>query len=767
MAMEPFEKQELNSKYIKGELTRMIYHDDAQSFSIALIRVIDTNESIEEKEIVVKGYFRPLEHGDVYIFYGNIHVHPKFGVQYDVFTYSKELPKTKESLIRFLSSGLFHGIGKKTAERLVDHLGEQVIDRILNDPGVLDQIPGFPKGKAESFMQALKENQGFEQTVVQLAKYGVGLKMAQKMFSIYKDRTLEKLEEDPYQFVFDIEGFGFRRADEIGKMLDLSPNHPMRIRAGCLYVLNKWAQDGHVYVPANELKQEVQLLLNEKEQSIDQEEINQKIIELAEERYLITEDERVYMPSLFFAEEGFVTQLKRIIDHEADITFTEAEILKVIGQIEERESLSYGEEQYTAIKEALHSKIMILTGGPGTGKTTVIKGILDTYAHLHQLDDDAQKKEFLLAAPTGRAAKRMAESTGLKAQTIHRLLGWSGEDEFEYGQYQQLTGKVLIIDEFSMVDMWLANQLFKAIPNDMKVVIVGDEDQLPSVGPGQVLADLLSSGQIKISRLTEVYRQKEGSRIIQLAHDIKKGTCSENSLKRGDDFVFIPCRQHQAEAVIQDLVKKARDKGYQTRDIQVLAPMYKTKIGIDHLNQTLQELLNPKSDQKREITFDERIYRTGDKVIQLVNQPEKGVYNGDIGEITAIFKKEETEEKIEQIVVIFDGKEVVYTRQELIQIKHAYCISIHKAQGSEFPIVIIPVLKEYHRMLRKNLLYTAITRCQKSLILCGEKQEFLSGVLREDDRYRNTTLKDRIKNMFSEQDKNEETEEEFSPYDFM
>ncbi|TCT27081.1 ATP-dependent DNA helicase (RecD/TraA family) [Melghiribacillus thermohalophilus] len=764
MAMEHAGIQEQNRNYILGECIRMIYHNPSESFSIALIRVIETTEKLEEKEIVVKGYFRPLEPGDRFTFFGQLRIHPRFGIQYDVFTYKKELPKTKDSLIRFLSSDLFQGIGKRTAEKIVNHLGENAIERILSDPSVLDQIPGFPDKKIQSFVQALRENQGFEQTVVNLSKYGIGLKLAQKMYRLYHEETVQKLEEDPYQFVFDIEGFGFRRADEIGSMLNLPRNHPMRIRAGCLYVLHKWAQDGHVYAPLEQLRQELQLLLNEREESIRFDEISQIITELSEENFLVIEESRVYMPSLYFAEEGVASQIKRISGNSPETTFQEAEILKVIGQIEEQEGLSYGEEQYEAIKEALHAKVMILTGGPGTGKTTVIKGIIDAYCLLNNIDQEARKKEFLLAAPTGRAAKRMAEATGLKAQTIHRLLGWSGEDEFEFGPYQKLSGKMIIIDEFSMVDIWLANQLLKAIPDQMQVIIVGDEDQLPSVGPGQVLTDLLESGMIKISRLKEVYRQKEGSRIIQLAHDIKNDSCTPRSLEQGDDFVFIPCRDDQMGSLIEELVQRAIDRGYHPKDIQVLAPMYKTNTGIDQLNQTLQAMLNPKSAQKREIFLDDKVYRTGDKVIQLVNQPEKGVFNGDIGEITAILKQNETEEKTEQIVVLYDGREVVYTRQELIQLKHAYCISIHKSQGSEFPIVIMPVLKEYRKMLRKNLLYTAVTRCQQSLIICGDREEFLSGVMRENDRQRNTTLQTRMKEMF---DKNEEDQEELSPYDFM
>jgi exodeoxyribonuclease V alpha subunit len=365
----------------------------------------------------------------------------------------------------------------------------------------------------------------------------------------------------------------------------------------------------------------------------------------------------------------------------------------------------------------------------------------------------------------------MSEATGLKAQTIHRLLGWSGNEEFEYNRERQLKGELIIIDEFSMVDIWLANQLFRAIPGSAQVILVGDEDQLPSVGPGQVLTDLLISNKLPFSKLSEIYRQKEGSRIIELAHEIKNNQCTIDSLKKGDDFSFIPSSEYHIVPLIQDVVKKAIDKGYSLKDIQVLAPMYRSNVRINRLNEALQEMINPPKEQRRSIKFNDIFFRTGDKVIQLVNQPEKGVYNGDIGEVVSILRAEETEEKLEQLVVNFDGKEVYYVRSDLLQLMHAYCISIHKSQGSEFGIVIMPVLPGYRRMLKKNLLYTAITRSKHSLIICGNEHAFIQGVQTEDQNVRNTTLTKRLEFMFGteaiELTQDNEEEEELSPYDFM
>ncbi|SDB97099.1 ATP-dependent DNA helicase, RecD/TraA family [Pelagirhabdus alkalitolerans] len=770
---------ETQSNYIKAQLIHMIYVNETEQFSIAKVRVLETNETYEDDEIVIKGYFGELLDGEEYVFHGEFVHHKKFGLQYEVSHYKRYLPDTEEGLIGYLSSDLFYGIGKRIATRIVDSLGQTAVSKIMKDPTVLDSIKGLTEEKQKQLVQTLNEHQGFDHIVVGLQKYGIGLKLAQKIYKVYQDQALETLESNPYQYVFDIEGFGFHRADLIAVGQGVSLKSSARIQAGILYSLQESMQEGHVYLPMHDLANRLIQLLDGHKHGITGQMIEEEVIKLNEESFVITEEERVYLPVLFFAEAGLSTQVNRLLQHPVEDKVTEADLLKIVGNIEEEESLSYGKEQYDAIKTALEEKVMILTGGPGTGKTTVIKGILKAYSvlmdqSLNLADYDSKNKfPFILTAPTGRAAKRITESTGLPASTIHRLLGWDGHEGFEKNEANQLEGSIIVVDEFSMVDVFLANQLFKAIPDSMQVLLVGDEDQLPSVGPGQVLRDLLESKKVQATQLDEVYRQKEGSKIIHLAHDIKHNRVDETTLLKASDFNFLNREQHELLGTITQIVEKALSKGFELKDVQILAPMYKTDVGIHQLNRQIQSIANPKEKNKRELYMKDVVFRKGDKVIQLVNQPEDGVFNGDIGEITAIFRANENVDEEEQVVVTYEENDVVYNRKDLLNIMHAYCISIHKSQGSEFPIVVMPMTMSYRRMLKKNLLYTAITRAKSSLIICGSMHAFLQGVRAEDTNQRFTTLTDRLIHTVTDSkyaDRLEEIvedEQNLSPFDFM
>ncbi|WP_180953701.1 SF1B family DNA helicase RecD2 [Bacillus sp. T33-2] len=741
-------------KFMKGKHLVTIFHNESNLYTVLRIRVEETNESYEDKEAVITGYFPRVHEQETYIFFGELKEHPKFGAQFQASHFRKDIPQSKQGIVNYLSSELFKGIGKKTAEKIVETLGERAIARIMENPSVLEEIPKLSPDKAKDLYDTLMEHQGLEQVMVRLNEYGFGPQLSMKIYQVYKELAIEIIQSNPYRLVEDIEGIGFGRADELGQQLGITGSHPDRIKAACLYMLETSSmQAGHVYINASDLLKDVKKLLEESQScNIQFDEISNEVIKLGEEGKIIIEDKRVYSPSLYFAEKGLVSNIKRILDQqEYEDQFPESEFLLALGNLEDRLGVQYAPTQKEAIQTALMSPMLILTGGPGTGKTTVIKGIVELYAELHgcSLDPKDYRAEepfpFLLAAPTGRAAKRMAESTGLPAVTIHRLLRWNGAEGFEQNEDHPLEGKILIIDETSMVDTWLANQLFKALPDNIQVIMVGDEDQLPSVGPGQVLKDLLDSGRIPTVRLTDIYRQAEGSSIIELAHDIKKGKLPANLAAPQPDRSFIRCNAGQIADVVEKVARNAKNKGYAAKNVQILAPMYRGPAGIDRLNVLLQEVFNPNPDgSRKEIVLGDVKYRIRDKVLQLVNQPEANVFNGDIGEIVAIFYAKENTEKQDQVIISFEGNEVTYTRQDLSQITHAFCCSVHKSQGSEFSIVILPVVKSYYRMLRRNLIYTAITRSKQFLILCGEEDALKMGIERADDMRRNTTLSQKL-----------------------
>lgn len=780
-------------KYLKGPLITTIFHNEKNLYSVIKIRVEETNEEFNEKEAVITGYFPRMVEEETYKFFGQFKEHPRFGLQYHATHYRKEIPSTEQGVIAYLSSDLFKGIGKKTAQAIVNTLGTNAISKILEKPSVLDDVPNLSKEKAKLIYDQLSVHQGLEKILITLNQLGFGPQLSMKIYQTYHEDTLTIIQDNPYQLIEDVEGIGFAKADELGRKIGKSGNHPDRIKAGCLYTLeNESLQNGHVYLKHVQLVEKTKELLESSEPTeIFMEEIDHQLTALEEEGKIIIEDERIYLPSLFYSEIGLVSSIKKIMSQtEYEQQFPESEFLLALGELEERLSIQYAPSQKEAIQKALMNPMLILTGGPGTGKTTVIKGIVELYGELHGISidvNDYKKDEpfpILLVAPTGRAAKRMNESTGLPAVTIHRLLGWNGAEGFQYDEESPIEGKLLIIDESSMVDIWLANQLFKALPATIQVIIVGDEDQLPSVGPGQVLKDLIDSNVIPTVKLTDIYRQESGSSIIDLAHHIKNGKVPSTLTVQQKDRSFIPCQSNQIKEVIKQIVQLAIKKGYRGKDIQVLAPMYRGTAGIDKLNEMLQEVLNPNPEgNKRELKFGDITYRIGDKVLQLVNLPEKNVFNGDMGEVVSIFYAKENEEKQDQVIVSFDGNEVTYTRQDLNQMTLAYCCSIHKSQGSEFPIVILPVFKSYYRMLRRNLIYTAVTRSKQFLIICGEAEAFHMAVSRIDDTKRQTTLKERLELAITDQKIIKESEnsyydqlmqtdpmigmENVTPYDFL
>ncbi|USD15849.1 ATP-dependent RecD-like DNA helicase [Priestia megaterium] len=771
--------------YISGTSIVTVFHNEENLYNVTRIRIKKTNLEIEDKETVVTGYFPKLNEDEVYTFYGDFKEHPKFGLQFHVEQFKKELPQSRQGVVQYLSSDLFHGIGKKTAENIVDALGERAIFRILQNESVLKEVPRLSADKAEALVTQLREHQGLEEVMVKLTDLGFGPQLSMKIFQAYKQEALEIVQNNPYQLVEDIQGIGFSRADELGKRLGMATNHPDRLRAGILYVIEQECnQMGHVYVTADQLYgKTAELLRKSRHENLSEMDLTREVDALKADKKLIIQDEKIYFPPLFYAEKGLVKAIQKIMAQtQYEEQFPESEFLLALGELEERLDVQYAPSQRKGIQTALMSPMLLLTGGPGTGKTTVIKGIVELYAELHgcSLNPGDYKKDeafpVLLVAPTGRAAKRMSEATGLPAVTIHRLLKWNGQEGFDHNEENPIDGKLLIVDEVSMVDLWLAHQLFKSLPANLQVILVGDEDQLPSVGPGQVLKDLLSSEVVPTVRLTDVYRQAEGSSIIDLAHEIKKGKLPEDLSRQQGDRSFIRCQGQHITNVVQQVCGNALKKGYTAKDIQVLAPMYRGPAGIDKLNEVLQELFNPASEQRRELKHGDITYRVGDKVLQLVNQPDSNVFNGDMGEIVSVFFAKENTEKQDMLVISYEGNEVTYTKQDFNQITHAYCCSIHKSQGSEFPIVVLPIVKSYYRMLRRNLLYTAVTRSKQFLILCGEDEAFQLGVSRNEDSVRQTNLQPLLRESLDNDIEDPEIPfmkdanigmENVTPYDFM
>ena len=712
--------------YFTGTIERIIFENVSNFYRILLLDIEDTNaEDFDDFEIIVTGTMADVIEGEEYTFWGQIVQHSKYGEQLQISRYERAKP-TSKGLVKYFSSSHFKGIGLKTAQKIVELYGENTIDEILEHPEKLETISGLSSKSREAFVSTLRLNYGTEMVLAKLANYGIPNKLAIQIQDTYKEETIDIVENYPYQLVEDIKGLGFTIADQLAQELGIESQAPERFRAGLIHsLLNACMESGDTYVEARDLLEKtLNLLESSRPVELEPSQLAQELSNLIEEEKVQQVDTKIFDNSLFFAEEGIHNHLIRILEKE-ETDKQETEIIQEqIAIVEEELGIQYDAIQKQAICDAIQNKVFILTGGPGTGKTTVINGIIAVYALLEGLD--LRKKSnlpILLAAPTGRAARRMNELTGLPSATIHRHLGMTGDDDTSHLE-DYLDADFIIVDEFSMVDTWLANQLFSNISSTSKILIVGDSDQLPSVSPGQVLADLLQISSIPQTRLEQIYRQSEESTIVTLASQIRQGILPADFTQKKADRSYFEIASNQIPATIEKILDAAIRSGIPARDIQVLAPMYRGAAGIDAINQLMQELLNPL--KKGQISFEasQFQYRSGDKVIHLVNDAEVNVFNGDLGYITDLIPGKYTESKQDEMMIDFDGNEVSYPRNEWYKIRLAYAMSIHKSQGSEFPVVFLPITSASKRMLERNLIYTAITRAKSKLILLGELQAF-------------------------------------------
>lgn len=775
--------------YIKGNIEVILFQNSDNYYTVLKVEVEDSNEDFETMATVV-GYFPNIVEGETYTFKGQVAEHPRYGKQLKAETFQKEIPQTRDSIVQYLSSDLFKGVGKKTAESIVDTLGDNAIQSILNDASVLEQVPKLSKAKQQQIAEQVSQNQASEQIMIRLNELGFGAKLAMDIYKFYKDETINVIDQNPYQLVYDIRGVGFQKADQLASLVGISYTHPNRLKAGIQYIVEEICiKQGHTYLPKDTLMTESSTLLTKQhETAIDQTMLEDVLSQLIEEKRLINDNDHIAIPSLYYSELKSSQNIYKLMHNQVFMdTFDQSDIQLHIGEIEESNGVTYAEAQKEALEAAMQNKMMILTGGPGTGKTTVIKGIVHLYAALHGISlnyDDYGDEDYpvVLAAPTGRASKRLHDATGLEAMTIHRLIGWNQDTKPEDILDNEIHAKLIIIDEMSMVDTWLFHQFMAAVPEDAQVVLVGDEDQLPSVGPGQVFKDLISSKSLKRINLKEVYRQQDGSSIIALAHNMKAGL-NVDITERFHDRSFIPCHIDQIPEVVRKVVTNAVSKGYDMSDIQVLAPMYRGNAGIHKLNKVLQDILNPiENDDTRAIHFGDIVYRKGDKVLQLVNRPNDNIFNGDIGVIVGIFWAKENALNKDVVIVDYEGNEITYLKSDLTELTHAYCTSIHKAQGSEFPIVIMPIVKQYFRMLQKPILYTGLTRAKQSLVFLGDSDAFNIG-LKTEGQVRLTRQQSFLEQYFNSEETSSEvislTEDTMysidpminmqnvSPYDFM
>lgn len=713
-----------------GIIKRIRFYSEDTKFIVCLI---DSEQ--EDKPILATGYMSYVNLQDKYHFQGDYVIHPKYGKQFQIQSYEIVLANEESEIIRYLSSPLFKGIGEKQASAIVEALGQDALSKIKEDKHVLDHVRGMNETKRETIASVLN-SQDFDQEVLMFFMgHGISTRHLALIQAVYQEKTLDILQNNPYQLIDDIDGIGFKTADDLALKIGVDQHDHHRIQAAIVYALKEACfQDGSTYHNFEAIAKRFHRYIPQ----IDDESFETALQDVLEQRKIIQEDDRYYPYDLYQSE----IQISKIFQkwlHASLYEYDQQEIDTIIADLEKELSIQYDHFQKEAMTLFLKQSAMIITGGPGTGKTTIVNAMIKIYQRLNP------DQKLAVVAPTGRAAKRLTEVTGVEACTIHRLLKWDlHTNTFAINEKNPLDVDLLIIDEFSMVDSLLFSHLLLACQKVSQILLIGDDQQLPSVAPGRVLNDLISCQRIPTIALHHIYRQSKESGIVQLAHSIRNNQYDETLFSKYQDIHFHTCAGYDVVKYVRVLVTKALEDGYDVHDIQVLAPMYNGVAGIDALNDCLQELFNPQDGFKNELRVGKRLFREGDKILQLKNRIEDNVFNGDIGTLVEICYKDNFEYLSDMMIVDFDGTIVEYTPQEFYTLTHAYCMSVHKSQGNEFKIVIMPVLKDYYIMLKKNLIYTGLTRAKQSLWFLGNHQAFQYGISREQDDRRKTTLISRM-----------------------
>lgn len=731
-------------KYIKGNFKRSIFSSE-KGFVIGIFKIKETNiEALDiyvNKTITFTGYFHELNEDDTYFFYGEEQNHPKYGLQFAVEEYERVKPEDKDGIVEFLASDLFKGIGEKMAVKIVETLGEQALELILEDPTCLSMVPKLSTKKANQIYQTLTQYEESHKTIVYLTELGFSMKDALMIYNQYKGNTIGMIEHNVYLLIDDIEEITFPKVDDIAHKMNMLEDDESRVKACILYTMKDLIfKNGDTYLTFETI---YEVTLKNLKIDLLVELFSEYVEELIVEEKIVKEEECYYLSETYESEKQILKKLQILIKKPKDqYKKLESKLLEV----EKNSGIQYNEKQKEAIQKALTNNLLIITGGPGTGKTTIIKAIVELYQRLHNLEDEGVKQDLALLAPTGRASKRMSEATLFPATTIHRFLKWNKENNrFGVDEYNKDNSKLIIIDEVSMIDLSLFDHLLRGLTDNIKLILVGDYNQLPSVGPGQLLKDFIESGVIDTVHLDLLYRQDENSYITTLAQEIKDDALSNQFLQTSSDYTFLECNSYGIRDNLKHLCKQIAEKGYDCKRVQVMAPMYAGVNGIDNLNKELQEVFNPKEDGKRELKVGDIVFREQDKVLQLTNMPDENIFNGDIGIITRIMYADTSKSGKNEIYVDYDGNVVKYIPKDFNKLKHGFIISIHKSQGSEFEIVVMPISSSYKRMLYRKLIYTAVTRAKRKLILLGEPEAFLYSVHHEEEYTRKTRFCEKLK----------------------